>query len=522
MDVNYILVWFVGLSCLWNLVNALRGGRARRNWLYPTGTVLVLTVAAYFLAPGWAGYIALGLWLLLVLVPSRGFVRINRLAANGEYAKALRTSRWVRLLHPFGDWAAYEARLKAWELARQGRWTEQASLLQQQFPQTAGRAVTLQSYQSRGDWEGARNWLESFLSEEVILQDPDLLQPYLRALGETGDLEGMLRILSKYRRIIDSAPWAGQAWMMILAFGGRRKALAHLLNSFGPTFPPNVRDLWLATAELAAGNEAAGRSQLEPLQHNPQVGASTRRRLAEGVARAEGLSAEALQSLEQLETQITRELAYARPVAPRRGATYVTYGLVAANVIVFVIELLLGVTQDPLVLIDMGALVPMLVLAGEWWRILAPMFLHADLLHLAMNMFGLYVLGLVVEARLGWWRYSVLYLFSGLGANLVVIALTAAGILPEAFYIGASGCIMGIVGAEGAIALRFWRRGRSRLASRQLGAIAFFVVAQVLFNLATPGISLAAHLGGLAVGFLIASLFRLGALESAETTLRES
>jgi rhomboid protease GluP len=509
MDISYILVWFVGLSCLWTLVNALRGGGTRRNWLYPTGTVLALTVAGYFLAPGWAGYIALGLWALLVLAPMRGFVWINRLIANGEYAKALRVSRWVRLLHPFGDWPAHDAQLKAWELARQGRWTERAALLEeQQLPQTAARSLTLQSYQSRGDWQGARAWLESFLSDEVVRQDPNLLQPYLRALGETGDLEGLLQTLQRYRSTVDSAPWASQLYMIILAFCGRREASVRLLDSFGPAYPPNVRTLWLATADLAAGNEAAGRAQLEPLQNDPQVGATTRRRLALPITPAQTLSPEAQQFLDQLEGDLDRDLAYAQRAAPARGATYATYALVAINVAVFLLELALGADRDLYVLYDMGAMVPSVVLAGAWWRLLAPMFLHANLLHLAMNMFGLYVLGRSVESRFGWWRYVILYLLSGLGAGLVVVALTALGMLPEAIYVGASGCIMGIVGAEGAIALRFWRKGRSRLASQQLGAIVFFVIAQVLFNLATPGISLAAHLGGLAVGFVIANLFR--------------
>jgi rhomboid protease GluP len=515
MDASNILLWFVGLTCIWTLVNALRSRGASGTWTYPAGALLALTVAGYFLAPTWSGYVALGLWALFILLPARGFAWRNRLVDKGEYARALRLNRWLRLLHPFGDWRTANEQLQAWDLARQGRPAEGAALLRQRpAPQTStGWAQAVQSFQLRGDWEGARTWIESFFSDDVVRRNPDILQFYLRALGETGDLEGLLRLFRQYRPLIDSAPWSGQVYLITLAFCGRRDTVARLAESLGPSYPPAIRDLWLATADLAAGNDAAGRAELERLQGDSRVGVSVRRRSAVDLARAEALSAEARAILDQLAAQAEREAAYVRPAQPKRWATYATYALIAANLIAFAGELYLGLEQDPLwVLYDMGGMVPVLVLAGEWWRLLAPMFLHVSLIHLVMNMFGLYMLGRAVESRLGWWRYTVLYLLSGFGAGLIVLGLTVVGALPDkVIYVGASGCIMGLVGAEGAIALRFWRRGRSPQASQQLGAVAFIVVAQIIFSLSTPGVSLAAHLGGLVVGFLCAMLFRFPA-----------
>ncbi|NUO55479.1 MAG: rhomboid family intramembrane serine protease [Hamadaea sp.] len=129
--------------------------------------------------------------------------------------------------------------------------------------------------------------------------------------------------------------------------------------------------------------------------------------------------------------------------------------------------------------------------AGESYRFLTSMFLHAGLLHLAMNMWALWVVGRVVEQALGPWRYLALYLVAGLGGGLAIYLFN--GPYPT---VGASGAIFGLFAA---LFILLRRVGRD--ASQLL----VLIVINVVFTLTIPGISIAGHLGGLVTGAVAAA-----------------
>ncbi|OJW05499.1 MAG: hypothetical protein BGO49_02025 [Planctomycetales bacterium 71-10] len=134
---------------------------------------------------------------------------------------------------------------------------------------------------------------------------------------------------------------------------------------------------------------------------------------------------------------------------------------------------------------------------GEAWRLPASVFLHGGVLHLAVNMWALAGMGPLVERLYGPLRFAALYMAAGVGGAL---ASTAIG--PARTSVGASGAIFGVLGAI--LAFLLVRRRAippsvlKPLRSQSLG----FVIFNVAFGAAVPTIDQAAHLGGLATGFL--------------------
>ncbi len=191
-------------------------------------------------------------------------------------------------------------------------------------------------------------------------------------------------------------------------------------------------------------------------------------------------------------------LAPARPI--------VTQVLIAINVVVYVMGLGLHGAND---LTRQGGLVGegtfdgitvVGVAAGEWYRIVTSGFLHADLLHLAFNMFMLWVLGSMLEPSMGKWPFLATYFMSLIAGSLGVLILD-----PNIVTVGASGAVFGLMGAaiigQRANGISPWQTGIGGLLVINL-AITFLV----------PGISIGGHvgglLGGMAAGFILLVLRR--------------
>lgn len=171
---------------------------------------------------------------------------------------------------------------------------------------------------------------------------------------------------------------------------------------------------------------------------------------------------------------------------------YATQALLAINVAVF----LVGVVIDPGAFLGLGqlgedgALFGPLVAEGEWWRIVTSGFLHIGPVHLLFNMFALYNLGPTLEREVGRLRFVLLYLTSLLTGSLAVLLID-----PNAATAGASGAIFGLLGvlliAQRARGINPWRSG--------VGGI---LLLNLLITFGIPGISIGAHIGGLAGGVL--------------------
>ena len=170
------------------------------------------------------------------------------------------------------------------------------------------------------------------------------------------------------------------------------------------------------------------------------------------------------------------------------------------NVVAFVFEIFYGNWTDP-ALYRVGAFEPYSVIAlGQYWRLVTALFLHAGPVHLIFNLFALYVLGPPLERSIGSLRFCVCYLIAGIGSTTGVLGLVLLNLIRPALLVGASGSIMGIVGAWAAFLLLHRHAPRAR---QRLSNVVMIIVIQIAFDLSTPQVSMAAHMCGLITGFLV-------------------
>jgi membrane associated rhomboid family serine protease len=178
----------------------------------------------------------------------------------------------------------------------------------------------------------------------------------------------------------------------------------------------------------------------------------------------------------------------------------VTKIIVAINVVVFGVQQLGG---DPFVArfeligdrpFDPALGEPVGVADGEYFRLLTAAFLHAGVLHLALNMIALLVLGPQLEALLGRVRFTALYLLAAVGGTAASYAFN----LPQSASLGASGAIFGLFGALLVIARRL------RL---DVSFLLIVLGANLLLGFGSASIDWKAHLGGLAVGLVLGAAF---------------
>lgn len=175
--------------------------------------------------------------------------------------------------------------------------------------------------------------------------------------------------------------------------------------------------------------------------------------------------------------------------------------LIFVNAAAFLFEISFGNSKDPDVLHRLGALEPHAVLVqGEYWRLFTALFLHAGLLHLLFNLFALYILGPPLERSIGPVRFTMCYLISGFASSSGVVFLTVIGVVQVGQLVGASGCIMGIVGAWAGFLLMHWHIPHAK---QRLANVFMIIAIQTAFDLSTPEVSMAAHLCGLIAGFVL-------------------
>ncbi len=187
--------------------------------------------------------------------------------------------------------------------------------------------------------------------------------------------------------------------------------------------------------------------------------------------------------------------------------------LITLNVLVFLAMAasLHSASPSPDRLIRWGANFGPLTLNGQWWRLLTSAFLHANILHIALNMWAFLNLGILAELLFGRRSFVLLYLYCALGGSIASVWWHTAVV-----GVGASGAIFGIAGAL-LPALAFQRNRRLRTAMRgNLTSIALFVFYNIAFGAAISHIDNAAHLGGLVTGAILGWLLPSGPVLEAE------
>jgi len=189
---------------------------------------------------------------------------------------------------------------------------------------------------------------------------------------------------------------------------------------------------------------------------------------------------------------------------PRRFKSYfpIVTLILLVQTVLFLLMTISGGSKNPFVLQAFGALVPALVVEGEWWRLVVPIFLHIGVTHFLFNSFSLYILAPQLEWLFGRWRFLLLYLVTGIAGNLATFYLEFPGNISA----GASGSIYGLFGVY--VYLFLFRKG-SMDPDTGKGLLALVGI-NLLLSVMDPSINLIAHLGGLISGLLLAGpLLRL-------------
>jgi len=186
----------------------------------------------------------------------------------------------------------------------------------------------------------------------------------------------------------------------------------------------------------------------------------------------------------------------------------VTYLIIVVNILIFLLSL-----SDPESynqLIETYGLVPVQVMGGKnLLSLITSMFLHADILHLGLNMFFLLVSGDAVERELGSSRFLALYLAFGIIAGLFHSYLNSASVIPT---IGASGAIFGVLAAFAILFPFRWLLKLFGFIPIPLPAI-LFVFITILTETAyvssgvVESVAHTAHVGGFLAGVFLTLLF---------------
>jgi rhomboid protease GluP len=190
-----------------------------------------------------------------------------------------------------------------------------------------------------------------------------------------------------------------------------------------------------------------------------------------------------------------------RTLAELTPRVFVTWVLIAANALVFIAMAATGVhLMEPTItdLLAWGANLGAQALAGEWWRLFTCTFVHVGVIHFLLNMWVLATVGPLVERMVGNTGFLVLYVLSGLCGSLASVVWD-----PVIVSAGASGAVFGVYGGLLAILLR--QQGSvpiSALVQIRNSALGF-VGYNLFYGITRPNVDMAAHLGGLAGGFLI-------------------
>lgn len=499
MDLNYIFFVLVVLSTL--PIAVRRGGVAGARFV---ALVVLLGALGCFVAlPAHGGYVAAGLWLAGIVVPGVADARLVARWVVGDLQRVAELAPVLAWLHPVG-----EVRRRAEVLGRLA--------VAARRPGSAGDAALaalgplaerweIERGALRGDWRGVVVGAGARLGHGGLDELGGLR--YLRALGEVGAVTELDRFFTELHGAGLREPAQSMARLVVAAFHGERELVAALIEGPLRAMPAEGGRFWRATAAAVAGNVVAAEREFEVLSRSDA--ADTARAAAQRLATPLEPGAPLSYDLRAHMGGVLADEARYGEFADSPG--WLIRALMIACGLTFFYAEVSGGSTDGMTLYRLGAFLPSAaVLEGEWWRFLTALFLHAGLAHVAFNLLALYNLAPFVERTLGPLRCVGVYFISGVGGLGVITVATLYLGFDEHLVLGASGGVMGLVGATAAILRRAAELEGSRVAAERLRSIGTIIAIQVVFDLVVPQTSATAHLAGVGIGYLMAQVFQSG------------
>lgn len=517
MDMNYILTWFVIFSCtLYIFVYAkLRFKRETTEkftgWFLVLFAVLGITVTTIFLIPGKAGLTGAALWLAFVFLPLMCNKLVDRFVAKEEFNKAAVAAGIAAVLHPAGNIKKMPGLVRALQLVQQGQIEKAETLVKkyQNLNSTIDRLAHSYLLGRSGRFKELIAWIQDNFGEENLYHYLDLLPRFMEALGETGQTKKMIDLYLSYTESMSKfyfSPLLPVCRLYIFAFTGQEDMVRQLLSGRLSTLSADKKRFWLASAAQAAGRvKEAGEiftgllsSSSYPLRLGSQMRLKSPLHVPE-----EDFKPEIDRVNRQVSKKIKEEQKYKNPLGHKayRRRAYATFTLMGIILFFFLLELHYGINTRSLY--RLGAIFKVYNQQGEWWRLLTSMFMHFDFNHLILNLFGLFIIGPYVEKSVGKFFFVTIYLLSGLGSMYLATLLTQKPVL---ILLGASGCIMGLLGAMSYLLYAGYKQDKSKIAGKSLFIVVLIFAFQVVFDIITPNISFTAHLSGFVFGVLLTGL----------------
>ena len=533
-----LIYWFIGISCLLMGFAAWRNFGIKSLWLGKS--LLILGLCIVTIKTGSFRMLTIGLWLVLYLIPILGFNYLQPQVARGKYGSAWKIAKGLSFFHPGDGWPDYPDILHALMLVQSGQRDLGMTILkrfQKSYnPMALHAMITMFRIERR--WQDCLDWIESLPSSVKWSTSPALLTAYGRSLGELQDYPRFFELIESNWANLQQHPKAyRQLTLLGLAFSGQWQELQTFFKQPGYRFLAETQSYWLATAAMTAGHVDFAQAQFQQLRDRAQDTALKQ-------AAIERLRSPLKPSTQYIPDSFQRKLHLLKhkqmPAISRydfgqrqKGLFWVTWTILVANVGMFILTVQ-GFGADRsfamcepmfagrgLVLCNLGGILPPAVWAGEYWRLIAANFLHADVMHLTLNMVGLLILGPYVERVFGWFRFFLVYGLSGLGAAICIAYLPVwFNTMPE-FTVGASGAIMGLVGSVAAITLWGWVVDRATVAAKRFQTILIMIGIQIAYDFSNPQISKTGHLSGLVIGFLV-TLLIIVILGFKESSVRPS
>ncbi|MEZ6188997.1 MAG: rhomboid family intramembrane serine protease [Planctomycetota bacterium] len=521
MDLLNLLVvlaacWSTG-TVAWTLIAGR--GKGFASALPSAGTAFLATgllvAQGLLVEPHALGVLALSVLTLVAFVYSDGLPRwvrgqVTHALNAGALPQAARIATWAgRLGHP--ALRSESLRVSVLVALQEGH-VEQAlerqrALIEQLVGMSRLEAIVnlLVVLARRQDWAGLLAAYTEFGGPELLEEVPSLATPVLEAQGARGDLPGVIETLSALETLQTQNPFPeiNELRALGLALLAEPQALTEFLEHAGTR----------SNQALALRQLAAVRAGLVP---PPEA----RQALPAELLLQPAKSPEVAQASQALVERILAASQTPPPPPafptrkPRWGEVPLTSGLLAALAAVYVAVESSG-SADTFTLVRFGACVKWTALSSEPWRLLTGTLLHAGLLHLAINGYALYVLGRMAEPVFGTQRLAGIYLLSALGGSLASVGWGLAWDYTGTWgmvSVGASGAIMGLLGALLAAVLLLRRRLPRGLRQRLLVGFTLPLALQVFMVIGIPNVDHAAHLGGFLAGALSAVALRPRAL----------
>jgi rhomboid protease GluP len=442
--------------------------------------------------------------------------RLFRLMIAQRWEEAKSLAKLLAVIHPFDGWPDMPKLFGALSRFSEGHQDSSLEELRELASSGGGlaEAALLQHFALQGLWVELVDSLKGRLREPGA-QGMFLIPYYIRALGEIGYYPQMIAEFDRLGPYLvgrrDFYHYFLSA-MILFSFCGESEFVREIFSVVLKSLPEDSRRFWVATAELSSGNQVGAMEEFVELFQSElmtvRVGAEQRNQARLPLFTGE-ISDGDSERLAHIRKRVEKLLAVSKEVRSNPSRPVVCWVIIASSVIGYLVQLSQNATENLYALHALGALFPPDVyLRGEYSRLVAPLFLHANATHLFTNMIGLLILGPFVERQLGRFPFLILYFGSGAFSLLAVVLLSYHGVLSPRLLIGASGAVMGLVGGTVAIFLSLWRRFRHGETIQQAKSAALIVVLQLIFDISTPQVSLTAHLSG-AFGGLILGLVLL-------------